>query len=45
VAKNKKQYKELCLGMSQISTKQGAIYEKGKRTTSIGNVKRTMAGN
>jgi len=30
--------------MLQMPTKQGATYEEGRRITSIGNVRRTIAG-
>jgi len=45
VARNKKQCKELYLRMFQILTKQGTIHEKDRRTTSIGNARRTMVRN
>jgi len=45
VTKNKKQCEELCPGIFQVSTKQDAVHKKGRRTTFIGNTKRTIAGN
>jgi len=45
VARNKEQYQKVCPRMYQVSTEQGTIYEKGRRTSSIGNTGRTMVRN
>jgi len=45
VARNKKQYQKVCSRMYQVSTEQGIIHEKGRRTSFIENTGRTMVGN
>ena len=45
MSRNKKQCEELCPRIFQMLTKQGATHKKSRRTISIGNARKTMAGN
>ena len=45
VARDKRQYQEIYLRIYQVLTKQSTTHEESRRTSSIGNTGRIMAGN
>jgi len=45
MARTKGGHQEICIGMHQMPTEQGTTPKEGRRTTSIGDTPRAMAGN